>query len=303
MERLRLHQPWTRTPSRSRTSSASMLNDWDRWDYTDRVVYSHFGGIVELQLEGRRRGLHRGLPLAGDAPADDGVARRREHPVRRDHRRELEPPDRAAGRAQPDDREPHQRAGGARLVLRDARLLHAGQGPRPRRGRRRHAARARPTPPRAASSRRHAVGARRAVRQRPGPLDGLRAARRHPVLRLPELLRVRRPAHERRLPLPSAAATTRTSASPRCSCSRSSPRRRHAPQAAGAGALAPAGRDLLRHQGDRPARPGVRPGHGEHAVHPGGAQDQPLGPGRALARYQENRIRHYHQILDEWMAR
>jgi phenylpropionate dioxygenase-like ring-hydroxylating dioxygenase large terminal subunit len=24
----------------------SMLNDWDRWDYTDRVVYSHFGGIV-----------------------------------------------------------------------------------------------------------------------------------------------------------------------------------------------------------------------------------------------------------------
>lgn len=24
----------------------SMPNDWDRWDYTDRVVYSHFGGVV-----------------------------------------------------------------------------------------------------------------------------------------------------------------------------------------------------------------------------------------------------------------
>ena len=27
------------------------------------------------------------------------------------------------------------------------------------------------------------------------------------------------------------------------------------------------------------------------------------GPGIQLARYQENRIRHYHRILDEWMAR
>jgi hypothetical protein len=27
------------------------------------------------------------------------------------------------------------------------------------------------------------------------------------------------------------------------------------------------------------------------------------GPGVRLTRYQENRIRHYHQILDEWMAR
>jgi hypothetical protein len=26
-------------------------------------------------------------------------------------------------------------------------------------------------------------------------------------------------------------------------------------------------------------------------------------PGVQLARYQENRIRHYHQILDEWIAR
>jgi phenylpropionate dioxygenase-like ring-hydroxylating dioxygenase large terminal subunit len=25
----------------------TMVNDWDRWDYTDRVVYSHFGGIVD----------------------------------------------------------------------------------------------------------------------------------------------------------------------------------------------------------------------------------------------------------------
>ncbi len=27
------------------------------------------------------------------------------------------------------------------------------------------------------------------------------------------------------------------------------------------------------------------------------------GPGIQLARYQENRIRHYHEILDEWLAR
>ena len=94
----------------------------------------------QLQLEGGRGGLHRGLPLPGHAPADDGVARRREHAVRRHQGRELEPADRAAGRAQPDDREPHQRAGGARLLLRDARLLHAGQGSRPRGRRRRHPA-------------------------------------------------------------------------------------------------------------------------------------------------------------------
>ncbi len=25
----------------------TFLNDWERWDYTDRVVYSHFGGIVD----------------------------------------------------------------------------------------------------------------------------------------------------------------------------------------------------------------------------------------------------------------
>ena len=25
----------------------SMLNDWDRWDYTDRIVYSHFGGVID----------------------------------------------------------------------------------------------------------------------------------------------------------------------------------------------------------------------------------------------------------------
>ena len=25
----------------------TMLNDWERWDYNDRIVYSHFGGIVD----------------------------------------------------------------------------------------------------------------------------------------------------------------------------------------------------------------------------------------------------------------
>ena len=25
----------------------TFLNDWERWDYTDRVIYSHFGGIVD----------------------------------------------------------------------------------------------------------------------------------------------------------------------------------------------------------------------------------------------------------------
>ncbi len=51
------------------------------------------------------------------------------------------------------------------------------------------------------------------------------------------------------------------------------------PEAAGA-ALAAAGGDVLRHQGDRPPRPGLRPGHGEHAVHPGGAEVD-ADPGRA----------------------
>ncbi len=199
----------------------TMLNDWERWDYTDRVVYSHFGGIVDCNWkvagEAFIEGFHslathpQMMEWLGDENTQYDVVKGENwsrqivpqgvpSPTIANHISEQEVLD-----SYYETRAFYTQGKGRDLAVGDDGTPQVPEGST---ARRELAAAMRSAP-------------RRAVRHRSGPLDGLGAARRHPVLRLPELLRVRRAAHQRGVPLPPAGATTPTAASPRSSCWRS----------------------------------------------------------------------------------
>ena len=201
----------------------SMLNDWDRWDYDDRVVYSHFGGIVNCNWkvagEAFIEGFHslathpQMMEWLGDENTQYDVIKG-ENWSRQIVPQGVPSPTIANHISEQEVLDSYYETR-AFYTQGKGRDLAVGDDGTPRVPLRLHG------PSRA--RRRHAVRARRAVRERPGPLDRLRAARRHPVLRLPELLRVRRALARTRSTASARWATTPTSASRRSSCSRSSP--------------------------------------------------------------------------------
>ena len=280
----------------------TMLNDWERWDYSDRVVYSHFGGVVDCNWKVAGRGVHRGLPLPATHPqmmewlGDENT----QYDVIKG--RELEPADRSRRAC---------RARRSRTTSPSRRCSTPTTRPGP------STRRARVETSRSATTGRRSC---RPARRRAGSWRR-RCGRHSPSSSGP----IRTTG-----PTPSSSTGSSTSCSRTSTCS---PGRGPTPCTASG----PYGNDpdrciaevflLAQQPADGSPTPSrrttrwLREGETFADIKEigllGPVFDQDMAnmpfiqqglkslrrPGIVLARYQENRIRHYHAILDEWMAR